>query len=373
MTSVFLSRHIRSFKTSLKFRLVLGWVAAMAGLLFIGPVLIIGAPFLLVSLLTRRLASHWEPRHRSWNDFIEFKPTVGWQPKPNVRAYHLSDDVYYTSTDENGWRGRVRLPDSDVVVLGDSFVWGYGIDDTHFFADLDQSIRMKAIGACGYSMVQEYLWMKCLGPQLTGKLVVWCIYLGNDLYDNLVPNLGKYRRPWVRQKNSDGEWVIETSHVNPTGWPSAFEHHVDGIDYYQKLADLCSKTVLAGRAYSACSWLLQQGFATCRAQDARLAVITIPEVSQLSEDGTRFLLSRGGDPQSFNAGYPDEQIGRLCQELDIPFIAGKDHFRVRHYRKRDCHWNESGHRQFLEIINNLSTDAQHDGISNSERRNLVGS
>jgi hypothetical protein len=368
MTSVFLPRHIRSFRTSLlTFRLILGWVAAVAGLLFIGPVLIIGAPLMAVSLLTRRLALQWEPRHLSWNHFLEFEPTVGWQPKPNVKAYHLADDVYYTSTDENGWRGRVRLEDSEVVVLGDSFAWGYGIDDTQFFADLHPSIRIKAIGACGYSMVQECLWMKRLAPHLTGKLVVWCIYLGNDLYDNLVPNLGKYRRPWVRQASSEGEWTIVTTHVNPTGWPSAFERHVDGIDYYQKLADLCSKTVLAERAYAACSWLLRQGLMTCRTQGARLAVITIPEVSQLSEDGTQLLLSRGGDPQSFNAGYPDEQIGRLCHELDIPFIAGKDYFGVRHYRTGDCHWNEGGHRQFSEILNTLSTEAKRDEISGIER------
>jgi len=131
--------------------------------------------------------------------------------------------VCHLTTDGEGWRGRTELRESDIVVFGDSFAFGYGVDDKKFFAGLNPDVRIKSIGVNGYNMVQSLFWMERLSVQLTGKLVVWFVYFGNDLYENLQPNLERYRMPFVRSFNGTGDWEIVTSHINATKWPFSSE------------------------------------------------------------------------------------------------------------------------------------------------------
>jgi hypothetical protein len=80
------------------------------------------------------------------------------------------------------------------------------------------SPRIKAIGANGYNMVQELLWMRRYAPQLAGKLVVWFVYHGNDLFDNLQPNVFQYRTPFVRERHDGRGWEVVTEHVRRSPW-----------------------------------------------------------------------------------------------------------------------------------------------------------
>ena len=92
-------------------------------------------------------------------------------------------------TDRDGWPGAGSLDDAKVVVIGDSFAFGYGVDTNRSFAALTPSLAVKAIAAPGYSMVQGVRLMEQLGERLRGKLVLWFIFLENDLQDNLAPEM----------------------------------------------------------------------------------------------------------------------------------------------------------------------------------------
>src|SRR5215475_14293585 len=130
-------------------------LAGLCGLIASGlvlPLMIVGIPLLGVARLTRWLAGLIEPRHVPWPALIEFDPRFGWKPKGSTRSWHIADDVFWSSTDPDGWRRMSRLGDSQMLVIGDSFAWGHGIDDRDFFATLLRSPRVKAIGANGYSM-----------------------------------------------------------------------------------------------------------------------------------------------------------------------------------------------------------------------------
>src|SRR5262249_22355189 len=235
------------------------------------------------------LAGLIEPRHVPWPALIEFDPRFGWKPKGKTRSWHIADDVFWSSTDPDGWRGLSRLGDSQMLVIGDSFAWGHGIDDRDFFATLLRSPRVKAIGANGYSMVQELLWLRELESSLRGKVVVWLVFFGNDLYDNVVPTLRKYRRPFVRQINGSNEWDIVTSHITRDEWPLEFETGADDVDYHRKLAELCGETMFAERAFSACAWLIREGRAVCERAGAGLVVLSVPEATQLTPEGMQLL------------------------------------------------------------------------------------
>jgi hypothetical protein len=271
-----------------------------------------------------------------------------------MRSWHLADDLFWSSTDPDGWRDeRVRLEASEIAVIGDSFAWGLGIDDRDFFGGRLRSPRAKAVGTIGYSMVQELLWMRELAPSLRGKVVVWLVYFGNDLHDNITPSLGRYRRPFVRQLDGTGEWEIVTRHISSEKWPLVPETHEDGVDYYRKLAELCSETLFADRVFSACSWVMRQGRDVCRAAGANLVVVSVPDSMQLSPEGTARLLGHGGDRGSFDPALPDRKLRAICERLGVPFVAGSKYFSATDYKDRDCHWNKVGHQRMADLLRDV--------------------
>ena len=63
----------------------------------------------------------------------------------------------------------------------------------------------------------------------------------------------------------------------------------------------------------------------CQQAGARLAVMTIPNVKQLSPDGMAFLAAQGADGQLFDPDFPDQQISEICQQWGVLFLAAKQH------------------------------------------------
>jgi hypothetical protein len=332
--------------------LALAGAAGVVGLLLALPLLAISLPFHIVRGLTVRLGRRLEPSYSAWNEVIEFDLRFGWKAKRLLNTYHLADDVFHVTTDSDGWRGSARLEDSDMVVFGDSFAWGHGIDDKHHFANLSRRLNIKCIGANGYNLVQEYLWMEHYAPVLKDKLVVWFIYLGNDLHENLVPHMHGYRMPFVRQRPDGGDWEIVASHIKPEKWPFALK--VTHADYDEKVAEICSDTFLSERAFSACEFLLAKGKALCDQAGTDLVVCSIPDPHLLTQKGHELLRSRGGDPATFDADRPDRQLARICTQLGVRFIPLKGQLDARHYYKQDVHWNQKGHRAVARLLMSLA-------------------
>jgi hypothetical protein len=114
-----------------KLRFMLGAFGALIGCLLVAPVAFAALVFAGFAALTRVFVRIFEPRFERWDELIEFEPHVGWKPRANVRSHHLAEDVYQVATDADGWRGSSSVVDSQVVVFGDSFAWGHGIDDAN--------------------------------------------------------------------------------------------------------------------------------------------------------------------------------------------------------------------------------------------------
>ena len=140
-------------------RLLLAAVAGLAGLILASPIVILGMPFWAVAFLTRNIAGLAEREVASWDDLIEYEPTIGWKPRASLDVSYVveREGVYRVTTDAQGWPGRTSIRESDVLVLGDSFAFGYAINAGSSFAELVPELRIKAIGANGYNMVQELL------------------------------------------------------------------------------------------------------------------------------------------------------------------------------------------------------------------------
>jgi hypothetical protein len=297
---------------------------------------------------------------------IAYEPTVGWKPRPQLDAHGEADGVFQLTTDADGWRGRTPLAACPVVVFGDSYVFGFGVDDRDHFAERGGPVKIKAIGANGYSMVAPLLWMRRLAPQLGGRTVVWMIYYGNDLYENLQPNLDHYRMPFVREASAAGEWEIVTEHVDPTPWSASARRN-----YYRALAQLCMPTFVAERAYGACAWLLAQGRDLCREAGARLIVMGIPDPSQIEERRMARLFTHVPDRSTFDPRLPDRRLTAICAELGLHFVALADHLTPEDYKEVDVHWNPRGHRRVAELIVSLHTASSRAPAVDRREENLA--
>jgi hypothetical protein len=334
-------------------RLPLAAIAALFGLMVILPIFLLGLPFWIVAAVTRSLSRRFEPRVTPWKQVIEFDPVIGWKPQPSLDVYcSFQAGHFHVRTDDQGWRGKTSLQQSDVVVFGDSYAFAYGIDDeSAFFSCSNGNLRIKAVGSPGYNMVQELLWMRRLSPELGGKLVVWFIYYGNDLYDNLLPNFGTYRMPFVRELN--GTWEIVDSHINSRYWPCSADNK---FRLRQKWATTFVNGSLSQRAYRAAAYLLAQGKALCVSANFKLAVVSIPWPSQLSQTDWLRTMTRFGDPKTFDPFLPDQKITEICYELRLPFIAGKNILSPEDHIPGDGHWNSNGHRRIAAAIQGIYTE-----------------
>jgi hypothetical protein len=328
-------------------RTLLATIAAILTLPLVLSAVILAAPFRAVAGATVRLARRLEPQAHPWGELTEFHADVGWKPKPDLMTHALdfNGEPFRVVTDADGWRGGGTVAESDVVVFGDSFAFGNAIEEEAFFGNLPGAVRIKAVGAPGYNMVQSLWWMDRMGPQLTGKDVVWLIYPANDLEDNLRPQMKAYRTPFVRE--SDGGWEIVADHVRQEPWPFPFRR--PNTEYF---VEICRPSYLSQRAFSACAFLLERAAAVCRSHGARLTVMTIPDLSAMNQRIYAALLD-GSGIADYDPDLPDRNIGKLAAELGVPFVALADHLEPADYFAEDVHWNARGHQRVAAVLRDI--------------------
>jgi lysophospholipase L1-like esterase len=151
--------------------------------------------------------------------FWKYDSLLGWAHEPGQEG--ILETPQFRSVvriNENGLRDRrhsyERQNDIErILVLGDSFAWGYGVEESERFSQLlEKSLDVEVInaGVSGYSTDQELLWYKNEGIKYETDLVILVI-AGNDVGDNdrqLVSTI--YYKP---------KFVIEEGQLVPKGYP----------------------------------------------------------------------------------------------------------------------------------------------------------
>jgi hypothetical protein len=222
------------------------------------------------------------------------------------------------------------------------------VDTASSFSELSSS-PVKAVGALGYSMVHGVLLMEQLERKLAGKLVVWFVYLENDLQDNLAPEMRQYRAPFVRMNADTRAWEIVDAHVSREKWAGS------NADVRRLFPRMCVPGPFSDRAYSAAEYLIGRAQAACVRAGARLVVVTIPHSMQLTPTGLEFMRMRcGPNPELCDPDLPDRRIAEGCLKFHVPMIAAKQHLTQADYKRREnIHWNERGHRRMARVLDGL--------------------
>ena len=147
------------------------------------------------------LAAFFEPVHRLWQveELFQLDDELIYSLRPDrQRRWESTDFVEHASTNGNGLRDDEIVSRTSVekriIVLGDSMIFGHGVDDDQTFPNQLEAIfreegrRIDVInaGVKGYGTDNAYKFytarLEPLGLQ--PDLVIFAIYT-NDLYDNI--------------------------------------------------------------------------------------------------------------------------------------------------------------------------------------------
>jgi hypothetical protein len=154
--------------------------------------------------------------------------------------YEIADGKRIT-INSLGYRGReftrAKPPGKTrILFVGDSFTYGYGVDDEHTVPRLVEdrlreklpNIEVINAGFHGSSLMQYDLFLREEGYALDPDMIVMLIFAGNDLADLLYNVVERYGPDGLPEKITDGlqSYKGRRYHASLPGWL----YHLPGLD-----------------------------------------------------------------------------------------------------------------------------------------------
>jgi lysophospholipase L1-like esterase len=138
-----------------------------------------------------QLRLHWQEvgRSESAQSMTMPDPRFGYLLRPHFTGRTSRGDFHFTfHTDEHGFRNPSPWPaQADVVVVGDSLAFGYGVDDEQAWPRLVgkalPGTKIINLGVAGFGPQQYLRALESYGFALHPKLVLFMLFSGNDLND----------------------------------------------------------------------------------------------------------------------------------------------------------------------------------------------
>jgi lysophospholipase L1-like esterase len=296
--------------------------------------------------------------------FWKYDSLLGWVHQPGQEGI-FETPQFRTSVriNQKGLRDREhsyqRKTDNErIVVLGDSFAWGYGVEESARFSQLlEKSLGVEVInaGVSGYSTDQELLWYKNEGIKYEPDLVI-LVLAGNDVGDNdrQLVNTIYYKPRFVLE---DGGLVLKGYPVPKTSPQGRFVYSVSQrsafayflVQRYFDLLSLYSRVKAnADRTDS------QRSGTSIKSEPFKLTLALIDEIRNTAKSRkAKFMIvttDRWWNSPSSET-YKDF-INALRTEgfmvLDVESMPGFDPEVM--LIPEDGHWNQAGHKFVAEEI-----------------------
>lgn len=119
-----------------------------------------------------------------------YNATLGWFPIPNSTRTITASRTITVHNNSKGFRGPEHIISAKpgIMVLGDSFVWGYDVEEPERFTEKLQARHTEwavyNLGVSGYGTDQEYLLLQKYFATYRPKVVLLVFCVENDRLDN---------------------------------------------------------------------------------------------------------------------------------------------------------------------------------------------
>lgn len=305
-------------------------------LLYSALLLMLGGVVVLKVQPVRELFWPWlpiylqEPGHEHTGHFYRYDQRLGWR---NVAGWKATTLDQVLTINSRGLRDREYPYTKPVgtrrlLVLGDSFTWGYGVADDEIFTEvLERRFQEKRqpwevlnTGVSGWSTDQEYLFLVDEGFRYQPDLVVLAFYTFNDPKEVIASEQYGLSKPVFLDRKLT---LANVPVPRPSQPPSGLKSTVDPFELVVTLIEAMARE--------------------CRKHNCRLVVMKFgtfadPEHKGLIEAGRLF----------------EEAFARLD---GVPYLDLDKEFKRLNLKTRDLvagnednHWNDYGHRKVAGIL-----------------------
>jgi len=265
-------------------------------------------------------------------DNYVYHPRYGWLPTPGLSG-SIQTGSRRISFHNNALGFRDRDHDGDprpkLLLLGDSFVWGYEVDQesrlSERLAELRPDLDIVNLGVSGFGTDQEFLLLQDVGPHFSPKIVVLVFNPRNDHADNST-NLryGPYYKPYFRRTDDVAVPAILTG--IPVPYSLAFRVLKHGV--LQHVLTL----QLAFRVFY---------------DTVRPGSVSVPDPTvSILEEMSRFLAERG-TALIIGTTQADDDVAQLARAQSLPYV---DLASTHEFATSGNHWTADGHREAAERI-----------------------
>jgi hypothetical protein len=241
-----------------------------------------------------------------------------------------------------------------VLFLGDSFVWGYDVEQDERFTEILRDefprIRMVNAGVSGYGTDQEYLFLRRIWSNYKPDVVVLIFCIDNDRDDNKINQTKSgYFKPYFEQ-TSAGQWHI-------ADYPIPKSRH----SYF--IENPFVRNLWLARAAVTAYVYLRNPTVTFADPTERL-IETLRDFVQAQ--GAKFLVGLQDSEQHPEAVL---QVQAFLQAQNIPFTLLEG---AERYDADEKHWTPKGHRlvagrlRSLLITNTIFSPTDFAGRSGQE-------
>jgi lysophospholipase L1-like esterase len=296
--------------------------------------------------------------------FWKYDSVLGWVHQPGQEGvFETPQFRSLVRINEKGLRDRSHSysrqnSNQRILVLGDSFAWGYGVEEPDRFSQqLEKSMHVEVInaGVSGYSTDQELLWYKNEGIKYDTDLVILQL-AGNDVGDNtqeLVSNV--YYKPKFALEN--GQLVLTNNPVPKTSPRGRFVYSLSqhsSLAYFlvQRYFDLSAlyrkSNAHAEQANSPAKNISSEK------QDFKLTIALLDEIRKIAESRKAKFMIVATDRwwNSTSGGTYKDFINTLRDNgflvLDVESMPGFDSEEM--LIPNDGHWSQAGHKFVAEQI-----------------------
>jgi hypothetical protein len=120
----------------------------------------------------------------------QYDSEIGWAPIPNMEFDFTATRTIHVRNNAMGFRDADYTKETQrpILFLGDSFVWGYDVEENERFTDIIRrrlpNERIVNVGVSGYGTDQEYLLIRRIWDRITPGMVILIFCTDNDRLDN---------------------------------------------------------------------------------------------------------------------------------------------------------------------------------------------